>query len=77
MGAIAERHPGECALQVIHRFARMGTIDLRIDLLRQGLGRHFAATGPTSHLCSKVPATNLHPGLWRCSDREGAGHPCG
>jgi acyl-coenzyme A thioesterase PaaI-like protein len=31
MVGIAERHPHDNTMQVMHRFAKMGTIDLRID----------------------------------------------
>jgi acyl-coenzyme A thioesterase PaaI-like protein len=44
MVAIGERHADENTLQVMHRFTRMGTIDLRVDYLRQGVGTHFVAS---------------------------------
>ena len=57
MVAIAERHPAESALQVMHRFARMGTIDLRIDFLRQGIGRRFVATAEVTRLGGRIAST--------------------
>ena len=57
MVAIAERHPHDSAAQVMHRFARMGTIDLRVDYLRQGIGRHFVATAEVSRLGGRVGST--------------------
>ena len=52
--AVAERHPGETALQVMQRSARMGTIDLRVDFLRQGLGAWFDASGDVLRLGGRV-----------------------
>lgn len=59
MVGIAERHPADSAEQVMHRFARMGTIDLRVDFLRQGLGRHFVATAESTRLGSRVGSTQM------------------
>ena len=59
MVAIAERHPHDSAAQVMHRFSRMGTIDLRVDYLRQGLGRHFVATAEVSRLGGRVGSTQM------------------
>lgn len=54
MAAIAERHAGEHAMQVMQRFARMATIDLRVDYLRQGLGQRFDAGASVVHLGSQI-----------------------
>ena len=43
MVGIAERHPQDSMLQVMQRFSRLGTIDLRVDFLQQGRGAHFIA----------------------------------
>jgi uncharacterized protein (TIGR00369 family) len=59
MVAIAERHPSDNALQVMHRFSRMGTIDLRIDFLRQGLGRHFTASAQVLRLGGRIGSTQM------------------
>ncbi len=59
MVAIAERHPHDDAAQVMHRFSRMGTIDLRVDFLRQGLGRHFVATAEVTRLGGRVASTQM------------------
>ena len=37
MAALAERHAGDNAAQVLTRIQRMGTIDLRVDYLRAGV----------------------------------------
>jgi len=41
------------------RFAKIGTIDLRIDYLRPGLGRHFIATGYVLRTGKKVAVTRM------------------
>ena len=57
--AVGEHHAHETAQQVMHRFARVGTIDLRIDFLRQGLGRHFVATAETTRLGGRVGSVQM------------------
>jgi len=59
MVAIADKHPGETAEQVMHRFSRMGTIDLRIDFLRQGIGQHFTASAEVTRLGGRVGSTQM------------------
>ncbi|MDP1649405.1 MAG: thioesterase family protein [Rubrivivax sp.] len=59
MVAIAENHPHDNTLQVMHRFSRLGTIDLRIDFLRQGLGRHFVATAEVTRLGGRVGSVQM------------------
>jgi uncharacterized protein (TIGR00369 family) len=57
MVAIGEKHFDETTEQVMHRFARMGTIDLRIDYLRQGLGQRFVASAEVTRLGGRVGST--------------------
>jgi len=59
MVAIAEQHPHDNAQQVMHRFARLGTIDLRVDFLRQGVGRHFVATAEVTRLGGRVGSVQM------------------
>ena len=59
MVGIAERHPHDNTLQVMHRFSRMGTIDLRIDYLRPGLGQHFVATAEVTRLGGRIGSTQM------------------
>lgn len=59
MLAIAEKHAGETAEQVMHRFVKMGTIDLRVDFLRQGVGSHFIATAEVMRLGGRVGSTQM------------------
>lgn len=57
MVAIGEKHPHESTEQVMHRFARLGTIDLRVDYLRPGLGQHFIASAEVLRLGGRVGNT--------------------
>ena len=59
MVGIAERHPHDNTMQVMHRFAKMGTIDLRIDYLRPGLGQHFIATAEVTRLGGRIGSTQM------------------
>ncbi|MCZ7561714.1 MAG: thioesterase family protein [Burkholderiaceae bacterium] len=59
MCAIADKHRDEPAEQVMHRFARMGTIDLRIDFLRQGIGEHFHAGARITRLGGRIGSTQM------------------
>jgi uncharacterized protein (TIGR00369 family) len=54
MVELAERHPADSAEQVMHRFLRFGTIDLRVDYLRPGLGTHFAGSAEVTRLGGRV-----------------------
>lgn len=57
--ALAEKHAHETAEQVMHRFARIGTIDLRIDYLRPGLGSHFIASAEVLRLGGRVATVQM------------------
>ena len=57
--AMAERHPHETVEQVTHRYAKLATIDLRVDFLRQGQGLHFVATAEVSRLGGRVGSTQM------------------
>ncbi len=59
MVGIGERHPHESTEQVMHRFAKMGTIDLRVDYLRPGLGKHFVATAEVTRLGGRIGSTQM------------------
>jgi len=59
MVAMAEHHPHENFEQVTHRYARLATIDLRVDFLRQGQGLHFVATAEVSRLGGRVGSTQM------------------
>ena len=59
MWAIGEKHADEPALQVMQRFSRLGTIDLRVDYLRPGLGKHFIASAEVVRLGGRVGTTQM------------------
>lgn len=59
MVAISQKHPADTAAQVMARFARMGTIDLRVDFLRPGLGTRFRATATVIRLGGRVGSTQM------------------
>ena len=59
MVAVGERHPAESAEQVMHRFSRMGTIDLRVDYLRQGIGQHFIASTEVTRLGGRIGSVQM------------------
>ncbi len=59
MVALTERHPHEPTEQVMHRFLKVGTIDLRVDFLRQGLGQHFIASAEITRLGGRVGSTQM------------------
>lgn len=43
----------------LERFGNLGTIDLRVDYLRPGLGKHFVATGYVLRTGSRVAVTRM------------------
>ena len=57
--AVAEKHPSETAEQVLQRFAKLGTIDLRVDYLRPGLGRSFVADATVSRVGGRLASTQM------------------
>jgi uncharacterized protein (TIGR00369 family) len=59
MAAIGARHREETTAQRLHRFGKIGTIDLRVDYLRQGLGRHFIAHAEVMRLGGRVGTTQM------------------
>jgi len=59
MVGIAERHLAETTEQVMHRFMRLGTIDLRIDYLRPGIGQHFVAHADVTRLGGRLGSTQM------------------
>lgn len=59
MLAIAQKHPHDDAEHVMQRFAKMGTIDLRVDFLRPGLGSYFIATAEVTRLGGRVGSTQM------------------
>ena len=54
MAAIGARHMDEAPAQRLLRFAKLGTIDLRIDYLRPGIGEYFELEAEVLRLGSRV-----------------------
>ena len=63
---VAARHPHDSVQQVMARFSRVGTIDLRVDYLRQGLGRRFTVTADVLRLGGRIGSTQM-----RLANEEG------
>ena len=59
MAAIGARNMDEPPEQRLHRFAKLGTIDLRIDYLRPGIGTHFELSAEVLRLGSRVASTRM------------------
>ncbi len=59
MAAIGAKHMDEAPEQRLHRFAKLGTIDLRIDYLRPGIGSHFELRAHVLRLGSRVATTRM------------------
>lgn len=59
MAAIGARHMDEPPHQRLQRFARLGTIDLRVDYLRPGIGAHFELRAEVLRLGSRVASTRM------------------
>jgi len=59
MAAIGARHMDETPDQRLHRFGKLGTIDLRIDYLRPGIGEHFELSAEVLRLGSRVASTRM------------------
>jgi uncharacterized protein (TIGR00369 family) len=59
MAAIGARHMDESPQQRLHRFAKLGTIDLRVDYLRPGIGDYFELRAEVMRLGSRVASTRM------------------
>jgi len=59
MAAIGARHIDEPPLQRLHRFAKLGTIDLRIDYLRPAVSEHLDLQAEVLRLGSRVASVRM------------------
>ena len=59
MAAIGARHMDETPEARLMRFAKLGTIDLRIDYLRPATGPRFVARAQVLRLGSRVASTRM------------------
>ncbi len=57
--AISEYHCNESAEQIMLRFAHLGTVDLRVDSLRQGIGERFTASAQVIRLGRRIASTRM------------------
>ena len=59
MAAMGARHMNEAPAARLQRFGKLGTIDLRVDYLRQGISDHFDLHGEVMRLGSRVASTRM------------------
>ncbi len=59
MAAIGARHMDETPAQRLQRFYKLGTIDLRVDYLRPGIGERFELRAEVMRLGSRVASTRM------------------
>jgi uncharacterized protein (TIGR00369 family) len=59
LAAIGARHMDETPAQRLHRFSKLGTIDLRIDYLRPATGDHFELRANVLRLGSRVATARM------------------
>lgn len=57
--ALAEKFCDETLEQVGARFARVGTIDMRVDYLRQAQGKRFVAAAKVTRLGGRLASTQM------------------
>jgi acyl-coenzyme A thioesterase PaaI-like protein len=74
MAAIGARHMDEAPAQRLHRFGKLGTIDLRIDYLRPGIGDRFELRAEVLRLGSRVATTRME---FLGAGRQAAVRRCG
>jgi len=59
LAAIGARHMDEPPMQRLLRFGKLGTIDLRVDYLRPGIGEYFELSAEVLRLGSRVASTRM------------------
>lgn len=59
MAALGARHMDEPVPQRLARFSRIGTIDLRVDYVRPGIGDHFELRAEVMRIGSRVASTRM------------------
>ena len=59
MAALAAKHMDEPPAKRLERFAKLGTIDLRVDYLRPGIGEHFTITANALRVGSRVGSSRM------------------
>ena len=56
---IMKKMEGQAFDEISERFYKIGTIDIRVDYLRPGLGEYFIATGSTLRTGNKVSVSRM------------------
>jgi uncharacterized protein (TIGR00369 family) len=59
MAALAAKHMDETPAKRLERFAKLGTIDLRIDYLRPGIGEYFDIHAQCLRVGSRVGSSRM------------------
>lgn len=59
LAAVGARHMDEAPAQRVHRFGKLGTIDLRIDYLRPAIGDRFELRANVLRLGSRVATARM------------------
>ncbi len=59
MAALGARHMDETIAQRLARFSRVGTIDLRVDYLRPGIGERFELSAEVIRIGSRVASARM------------------
>ena len=59
LAALGARHMDDPVPQRLARFSRIGTIDLRVDFLRPGIGEHFELRAEVMRVGSRVATTRM------------------
>lgn len=57
--AVVDKFCDETLEQLAARFVRIGTVDMRVDYLRQGVGKVFTATGKVIRLGGRIATTQM------------------
>jgi len=59
MCALGEHFIDETSTEILARFLKIGTIDLRVDYLRQGVGETFTSTADVTRLGGRVASVQM------------------
>lgn len=59
MCAISAKHMNEPVMQRAQRFGKLGTIDLRVDYMRPGIGERFVVHAEVLRLGTRVATTRM------------------
>jgi uncharacterized protein (TIGR00369 family) len=59
MACLAAKHMKELPVERLQRFAKLGTIDLRVDYLRPGIGEHFTIHAHALRVGTRVGTSRM------------------